>query len=93
MVQAVPNVYKLEKNYPNPFNPETTIKFQLPEAQHVTITIYDIAGREIVRLVDEYRQAGSYQTTWKARNVASGVYFYRIQAGHFRDIKRLVLLK
>jgi hypothetical protein len=88
-----PSAYSLEQNYPNPFNPETRIRFSLPVSGHVSLKIYDIAGREIVTLVDEIRIAGSYETRFSASNLSSGVYFYRIIAGKFRETMRMIVLK
>lgn len=89
----IPGEFKLEYNYPNPFNPETTIKYQLPKAAFVSIKLYDITGREVSTLVNEQHQAGYYNFNFNASYLASGVYFYRIQAGEFSDIKRMVLVK
>lgn len=89
----IPGEFKLENNYPNPFNPETTIKYQLPKSAFVSIKLYDITGREVSTLVNEQHQAGYYDYSFNASHLASGVYFYRIQAGEFSDIKRMVLVK
>jgi hypothetical protein len=92
---ALPNNFQLYQNYPNPFNPETTIKYSLPEAASVTLKVYDLLGREVITLVDEYKSAGTYYSTFSARNssLASGVYFYRLQAGAFSETKKFTLLK
>ena len=89
----VPALYKLEQNYPNPFNPATTIKYLIPESGLVTLKVYDILGREIVTLVDDYKPAGKYKTEFNARSLPSGVYFYKIQAGSFVETKKMILLK
>jgi hypothetical protein len=89
----IPREYSLEQNYPNPFNPSTIIRFSLPRSGHVTLKVYDLLGREVETLVDGQRPAGSYNVEWTPNGLASGVYFYRIQAGAFSDVKRLVLLK
>jgi hypothetical protein len=83
----------LDQNYPNPFNPETTIGFRLKEARHVTLKVYDITGKVVAELVNENRSAGYHSVTWNASNVASGVYLYRITAGRYTDIKRMVVVK
>jgi hypothetical protein len=83
----------LSQNYPNPFNPNTTIKFELPTSSHVSLTVYDILGREASVLVNEKREAGAYEVKFDGSNLASGVYFYRIQAGSFVQTKRLLLLR
>jgi hypothetical protein len=88
-----PNVYALSQNYPNPFNPTTNIKYQIPKDGFVTLKIYDITGREIAKLVNEQKQAGYYTVSFNGSNFASGVYFYRIQAGDFMQVKRMVLIK
>ena len=89
----LPKSFQLSQNYPNPFNPVTTIKYALPKNEFVTIKIYDIVGREIMRLLNEYKQAGYYSVNFNGSNLASGVYFYRIQAGDFTAMKRMVLVK
>ena len=88
----------LSQNYPNPFNPETTIEYSLAESCNVTLKIYNIAGRLIKTLIDEYQTAGSYSITWYGDNevgeeIASGVYFYRIQVADFVSTKKMVVLK
>jgi hypothetical protein len=89
----LPNQYTLEQNYPNPFNPTTTIEFKLPETSHVTLKVYDILGREVASLVNEVKSSGNYKINFNAGNLASGVYFYRIEAGKFIATKKLLLLK
>jgi hypothetical protein len=88
----------LMQNVPNPFNPSTTIAFSLPERMPVTLTVYDAEGREVARLIDAPRSAGLNKVTWNGRgasgeNVASGVYFYRLQAGNKVLTKKMLLLK
>ncbi len=85
--------YSLSQNYPNPFNPTTKISFALPKAGFVTLKIYDILGREIKTLVNEIRQDGNYSVDFNASEFSSGVYFYRIQANDFTDVKRMLLVK
>jgi Secretion system C-terminal sorting domain len=92
----VPTCYALGQNYPNPFNPTTTISYDIPAvgSQHVmTMKVYDIVGREVAILVNETKEAGSYKVTFKASKLASGVYFYRLQAGNYSSVKKLVLMK
>ena len=89
----VPNDFKLYENYPNPFNPKTNIKFDLPKSAFVTLKIYDIEGREIETLVNQNMEAGIYEFIWDASKFASGIYFYRLFAGDFSSIKKMVLLK
>lgn len=89
----IPGAFSLKQNYPNPFNPETNIQFSLPKSEFVSIKVYDILGKEIASLVNEQKPAGTYQVDYKAMNLTSGVYFYKMQAGAFTDIKRMTLLK
>ena len=94
----IPEQFILYPNYPNPFNPVTTIRYDLPDDAHVTLTIHDLMGREVITLVDEPKTAGSRFTQWNARDeqgraVSAGVYLYKIQAGDFVDTKKMVLLK
>ena len=90
---GIPREYKLAQNYPNPFNPSTKISFALPKAGNVELKIYDILGREVMTLVNEFRTAGSYTVDFNAANLASGVYFYRIKSGDFTNTKKMVLMK
>jgi hypothetical protein len=89
----IPNQYSLSQNYPNPFNPETTIKYALPRDVKVLIKIYDILGREVQTLVNEFKKAGYYEIKFNGSNFASGVYFYRIESGDFVVSKKMVLIK
>jgi hypothetical protein len=97
-VVPVPNEYVVFKNYPNPFNPATKIKFQLPEAQNVKLTIYDMRGSKIRTLVNTNYPAGEHVVSWDATDnngnrVASGLYVYRFEAGRFSKINKMILLK
>ena len=94
----------MSSNYPNPFNPSTTIKYRIPlnpplvkgdgtNAGPVTLKVYDLLGREVAVLVNEYKAPGNYEVTWNAANTPSGVYFYRIQAGDFVQTRKMLLLK
>lgn len=89
----IPKEYKMFNNYPNPFNPMTKIKFDLPKSSGVRITVFDVTGKELAVIVNETLQAGSYQTEWDASVYPSGVYFYRMQAGAFSETKRMMLIK
>jgi hypothetical protein len=91
--EALPLTFELGQNYPNPFNPTTTIDFSLPKAGHVNLILYDMLGREIERLVDEELAAGKYRAVWNARGHSTGMYVYRLQAGDYVAVKRLLLLK
>ena len=77
---SIPIEFSLDQNYPNPFNPTTTIQFTLPEASRVTLKLFDILGRELVTLVDKEMEKGVHKVLFDAKDFASGVYFYRIQA-------------
>ena len=85
--------YELKQNFPNPFNPITTIDYALPSRSEVSLIIFDLRGREVVRLVDEEKQAGLHSARWDASNVSSGIYFYRLTAGDFVQTRKMVLLK
>ncbi len=89
----VPNEFKLEQNYPNPFNPVTTIDYSLPKASNVSIKIYDILGNEVMNVVNGFKQAGNYSESVDASSLASGVYFYKMEANGFVDSKKMILLK
>ena len=90
---GVPYEFSLEQNYPNPFNPNTVINYSLAAAEKVQITVYDLLGKEIKTLVNEVKGPGSYQVTFSASDISSGVYFYKITAGSFLDIKKMVVVK
>jgi len=90
---SVPKEYSLSQNYPNPFNPSTTIKFELPKSSVVRLSVYDLLGREVSVLVNERRNAGYHEVKFDGSNLASGVYFYRLQAGEFVSSKRMLILK
>jgi hypothetical protein len=92
-ISNIPKTFELQQNYPNPFNPSTTIKYNLPKDAYVTMKIYDIVGREIYTLVNENKQAGYYSVNFNGSNLASGIYFYRIKAGDFISVKKMLLIK
>ncbi len=85
--------FRLEQNYPNPFNPSTMINYQLPMSNWVTLRVYDLLGRQVATLVDEEKPPGSYTVEWNATGLASGVYYYRLQAGEFSQTMKLILLR
>jgi hypothetical protein len=89
----VPSTYKLYQNYPNPFNPKTTIKFDLPHNVIVSVKIFDLLGREITTVVNQYMTAGQKTVEFTPANLASGIYFYRIIAGDFKEVKRMAYIK
>jgi hypothetical protein len=106
---TTPLHFELSQNYPNPFNPETAVSYQLPApsarqtasglgvegsaTSFVCLRVYDALGREVATLVNEEKPAGRYSVTWDASQMASGVYFYTLQAGEFRETKRMMLLR
>lgn len=94
----IPTDFHVFQNYPNPFNPSTIIRYSLPEAKRVKIVVYDISGKEIYLLADNFQKAGTYSITWTGKNncgqqVASGIYFYSVQAGNYVQTKKMILLK
>jgi len=89
----IPKVFKLYGNYPNPFNPASKIKFDIPKTSNVKLIIYDVIGNEVVTLVNQALQPGTYEVEWDGSNYASGVYFYRIEAGSFVSSKKMMLMK
>lgn len=92
-VEEVPTEFSLEPNYPNPFNPSTSISFKLPESAHVTLVVYDVMGREVSRLVDRTMEAGTHSVAFEASDLASGLYIYQMHAGRFSQTRTMLLLK
>jgi hypothetical protein len=97
-VNDTPQQFVLRPNYPNPFNPMTNIRFELPAQAHVALRVYDVNGALVRTLVNDDRPAGAYTVQWNGRNDAgdpasSGVYFYRIEASGFSDVRKMTLLK
>ena len=90
---GIPDEYSLGHNYPNPFNPSTSIRFGLPERAKVNISVYDINGNLIEKILDNQKEAGFHKIIWNANNVSTGVYFYRIQTSKFTDVKKCILMK
>ena len=90
---GVPALATLSQNYPNPFNPSTTIKYELPKTLHVSLTVYDLLGREVSVLVHERKDAGVHEVKFDGSSLASGVYFYRLQAGSYVNTKKLLILR
>lgn len=91
--QPLPEEFALGQNYPNPFNPSTTIKYILPESCHVLLKVYDVVGKEMETLVNEFQTIGAHEMTWQTKGLSSGVYFYTLKAGGFSESKKLLLLK
>ena len=105
-VSGVPRVFALEQNYPNPFNPTTGVRFQVgqtlrpaggrtgvPGANDVNITVFDLLGREVKILVNERKAPGVYEVSFDASGLSSGVYFYRMTAGSFSQMRKMMLIK
>lgn len=92
-VTATPTRFALYQNYPNPFNPLTTVKFDVANDARAKISLFDVLGREVVVLLDEFKKAGSYEVEFDGSKRASGLYFYRIHAGDFVDTKKMALIK
>jgi hypothetical protein len=91
--KVMPTVYTLEQNFPNPFNPSTTIKFAIPEVSAVRLTIYNALGQRVAELVNNMLEAGSYSFNWDASDVASGLYFYELNTNNYSSVKKMMLLK
>ena len=89
----LPASFELEQNFPNPFNPTTSIRYSVPQSSHVALTIFDILGREIRTLINEVQSPGHYTVTFDGRDLASGVYFYRLTSGSFSATKKFVMVK
>ncbi len=87
------NNFELEQNYPNPFNPSTNISYKINKAGNVSLKVYNILGLEVATLVDEFKPAGNYTVKFNAANFSSGVYFYKLTAGTYSEIKKMTLLK
>jgi hypothetical protein len=89
----MPLTYALRQNYPNPFNPTTKIQYELPATEHVSLTVYDILGKEVTQLVNEVQEGGYYEIPFSAERLASGVYFYRLVAGKFTSVQKMMIVK
>jgi hypothetical protein len=89
----IPARFALMQNYPNPFNPSTTIRYSIAKNSFVTIKIYDALGKTVNTLVNENKNPGNYEISFDASELASGLYFYKIQAGDFTDVKKMILIK
>jgi hypothetical protein len=90
---SVPLTFTLNQNFPNPFNPSTTIQYSIPHASRVTLKVYDVLGRVVSILVDEQKNAGAYSTEFDGKSLSSGVYYYRLTSNNNSDVKRMLLLK
>ena len=94
-VESTDHLYQFDlyQNYPNPFNPATTINYTIPERSNVSLKVYDLTGREIATLVKEVQEAGGHSVNFNAEKLSSGVYFYKIAAGKFISVKKMILIK
>ena len=91
--EIIPNQVILSQNYPNPFNPTTLIKYQIPVESFTTLKVYDVLGNEVATLVKDEKTAGNYEVEFNANGLASGIYLYKIKAGEFVDVKKMIVLK
>jgi hypothetical protein len=89
----LPTDFSLSQNFPNPFNPSTTIRYSIPQAGRVMLTVYDVLGREVAVLVDERREAGSHSVQLMGESLASGLYTYRLQSGGYSSSRKMIVLK
>ena len=85
--------YELAQNYPNPFNPSTKIEYSIPKASFVTLKVYDVLGREVATLVNEEKAVGRYEVEFNGNSLSSGIYFYKIQAGEYASVKKMILIR
>jgi hypothetical protein len=92
-IDPLPTVYVLKQNYPNPFNPNTTIQFQIPNSQFVTLKVYDILGKEVLNLVSKKLNQGNHSYTFDGSDLASGIYYYQLVGGDYREVKKMILLR
>ena len=92
-VSSIASDYSLAQNYPNPFNPSTKISYSIPQSGNVSITIFNELGKEVITLVNGFKNAGSYEINFNASDLSSGIYFYRIQSGNYADTKKMLLVK
>ena len=92
-ITGLPKNFTLEQNYPNPFNPTTVISFQLSVYSKTQLKIYDLLGREVAELMDEYKNPGSYQVEFDGLHLSSGIYFYKLQAGEYSTVRKMMLIK
>ncbi|HEX9652462.1 MAG TPA: T9SS type A sorting domain-containing protein, partial [bacterium] len=93
IAENTPEHFTLKQNYPNPFNPSTTIEFEIQRTEHVELSIYSVLGQRVATLVNERLSPGSYKATFDASGLTSGIFFYRLEAGSFKEVKKMILTK
>ena len=89
----IPKDYALYQNFPNPFNPATVLAYDIPKESYVTIRVYDISGKEVKTIVNESKKVGAYTITFNASSLSSGVYFYKLTAGSYTAVRKLLLVR
>jgi len=92
-VNNVPASFELSQNYPNPFNPSTKIVYTVSEATNINLTVFNILGQQVAQLVNDFKNVGTYEVTFDAENLPSGLYLYTFEAGNTRITKKMTLLK
>ncbi|MCX8009721.1 MAG: T9SS type A sorting domain-containing protein, partial [Ignavibacteria bacterium] len=90
---VTPKTFELSQNYPNPFNPSTRIKYQIPSDSYVNLEVFNVVGQKVATLVNTEKKAGYYEVTFDAKDLQSGVYFFKLTAGDFVSTKKMMLLK
>jgi photosystem II stability/assembly factor-like uncharacterized protein len=91
--EELPDKFSLSQNYPNPFNPNTVIKFRIKDSRNVILKVYDLKGSEVITLINEKMKQGEYEVSFNGTGLSSGIYFYTLSAGDFRETKKMILLK
>ena len=89
----IPSTFVMHQNYPNPFNPSTKIKFALPKSEFTKIEVFNTLGKNIKTLLNRHIKAGHHEVEFNAQNLSSGIYYYRIEASEFQDVKKMILIK
>jgi len=92
-INGIPSEYRLSQNFPNPFNPSTSINYSIVKEGNVNITVYNSLGKEVEVLVDSYKGAGNYSVRFSDNDLSSGIYYYKITANDFTQTKKMILLK
>ena len=93
IINNLPTSYSLSQNFPNPFNPSTTIDYSVPEVSFITLKVFDVLGNEVATLVNENKPVGDYEVEFNRIELPSGMYFYQLRAGSFTETKKMVLIK